>query len=326
MTQECRVKNPIQWLRIRISHLVEQSISESFQREKLADLRSEVQELNHLFHERSWQNYIETFLGDASRHLNEVDSRTQAIESSLGEQISELRGLFAVQSSRIRARPFQNGSLALKSAHDGRETMGFSTAVGGHYVDFINLFRPSFDDLQNQLKYLTPFMPTTGLAVDLGAGRGEMVGVMKSHGLDAFGIDADKSVVAEAQSRGHDVRLNEIDDFLESCETNSLNVVTSIQVVEHVDPVALKKWLTEIHRVLKDGGLLFLETPNPHAIDAFKAFWLDVTHVRPYYPEALLHLVQAAGFSSAEIWVDGIQTSVHDRLEYAGSYTLIAEA
>ncbi len=323
------MNNPIQWLRVRISRIVEQSVAESIQHEKLAELKAEVQELNNLVRERDWQNYVETFLGDASRHLNEVDGKAQEAFSRVGDletRLTETAGSLAAQSSRIRARPFQNGNLDIQSVHDGRETLGFSAIAGGNYVDFVNLFRPSFADLQNQLKYLTPFMPTTGAAVDLGAGRGEMVGVMKSHGLDAFGVDADKSVVEEAQSRGLDVRLKGIDDFLKSCESDSLNVVTSIQVVEHVAPEVLENWLAEIRRVLKHGGLLFLETPNPHAIDAFKAFWLDVTHVRPYYPEALLHLVQAAGFSSAEIWVDGAQPSVHDRLEYAGSYTLIAKA
>lgn len=320
------MNNPIQWLRVRISRMVEQSVAESIQHENLVDLRAEVQELNNLVRERGWQNYVETFLGDASRHLNEVDQRTQVDKSELLSLMQDLSRRFSIQASQIRARPFQNGSLNIPSVHDGRETLGFSDVSEGTYVDFVNLFRPSFAELQNQLEYLTPFMPTTGAAVDLGAGRGEMVAVMKSHGLDAFGVDADKSVVEEAQSRGLDVRLKSIDDFLKSCESDSLDVVTSIQVVEHVAPEVLESWLAEMRRVLKSGGLLFLETPNPHAIDAFKAFWLDVTHVRPYYPEALLHLVQAAGFSSAEIWVDGVQPSVHDRLEYAGSYTLIAKA
>jgi hypothetical protein len=100
--------------------------------------------------------------------------------------------------------------------------------------------------------------------------------------------------------------------------------VTAIQVVEHVNTDQLVSWLEKIRGVLKSGGVFIAETPNPHAIDAFKAFWVDVTHVRPYYPESLLHMAQSAGFSRAEIWAPGEQHDITSRLEFAGSYTLIA--
>jgi O-antigen chain-terminating methyltransferase len=153
-----------------------------------------------------------------------------------------------------------------------------------------------------------------------------MVQVMSDHGLSSFGIDADESVVAAAGKKGIDVRLSGIDSFLDNCESSTLDVVTAIQVVEHVNADQLESWLEKIHRSLKPGGIFIAETPNPHAIDAFKAFWVDVTHVRPYYPESLLHMAQSAGFSRAEIWAPGEQDNITDRLEFAGSYTLIAIA
>jgi SAM-dependent methyltransferase len=153
-----------------------------------------------------------------------------------------------------------------------------------------------------------------------------MVQVMKNHGLLAFGIDIDESVVSAAVKRGIDVRLSDIDTFLDSCEPLSLDVVTAIQVVEHVNTDQLVFWFEKIHSLLKPGGVFIAETPNPHAIDAFKAFWVDVTHVRPYYPESLLSMAQSAGFSRAEIWAPGEQDNITDRLEFAGSYTLIATA
>jgi 2-polyprenyl-3-methyl-5-hydroxy-6-metoxy-1,4-benzoquinol methylase len=153
-----------------------------------------------------------------------------------------------------------------------------------------------------------------------------MVTVLKNHGLDVFGIDSDQSVVDEAQSRGINIRLQGITDFLKLENSQEYDVVTAIHVVEHVAYDILEDWLRGIHKTLKPGGVFVAETPNPHAIDAFKAFWVDVTHVRPYYPESLLHMVHSAGFKKAEIWVEGEQQLVSDRLGYAGAYTIIATA
>jgi 2-polyprenyl-3-methyl-5-hydroxy-6-metoxy-1,4-benzoquinol methylase len=204
--------------------------------------------------------------------------------------------------------------------------MGFTSAHSGQYLDFVEAFRPSFDELISQLSYLGTWLPISGVAVDLGAGRGELVQLMHDHGLSSYGIDSDPSVVALASERGLDVRLSYIDSYLDGCTSSSLDVVTAIQVVEHVNTDQLVSWFEKIQRVLKPGGVFIAETPNPHAIDAFKAFWVDVTHVRPYYPESLLHMAQSAGFSRAEIWAPGEQDNITDRLEYAGSYTLIATA
>jgi 2-polyprenyl-3-methyl-5-hydroxy-6-metoxy-1,4-benzoquinol methylase len=261
--------------------------------------------------------------------VDNIDGLAQAANSvarDVGVRLDAHSAELSQLSSRIRANPFQNSLSNIVSARDGSSTMGFAGAGSGQYVDFVEAFRPTFDALLDQLSHLKTWLPVSGTAVDLGAGRGEMVQVMSDQGLSSFGIDADESVVAAAGQKGIDVRLSDIDSFLDKCLPSSLDVVTAIQVVEHVNTDQLESWLGKIHRSLKPGGVFIAETPNPHAIDAFKAFWVDVTHVRPYYPESLLHMAQSAGFSRAEIWAPGEQDNITDRLEFAGSYTLIATA
>jgi 2-polyprenyl-3-methyl-5-hydroxy-6-metoxy-1,4-benzoquinol methylase len=261
--------------------------------------------------------------------VNTIDQGVQALDlvsKDLGARLDKNWSDLNTLESRIRANPFRNTLSNFVSSRDGSSTMGFTSGSSGQYIDFVEVFRPTFEDLLSQLSYLQTWLAVSGVAVDLGAGRGEMVQVMKNHGLLAFGIDIDESVVSAAVKRGIDVRLSDIDTFLDSCEPLSLDVVTAIQVVEHVNTDQLVFWFEKIHSLLKPGGVFIAETPNPHAIDAFKAFWVDVTHVRPYYPESLLSMAQSAGFSRAEIWAPGEQDNITDRLEFAGSYTLIATA
>ena len=260
-------------------------------------------------------NSVHEELNTATRMLRELIERHETLEEKV-----------MIQESRVRAKPFSTSSIELLSSRDGRPTLGYQEGNHGNYVDFIENFRPKFAELVQKLEYVTTWLPSAGSAVDLGAGRGEMVQVLRDYGLRAYGIDSDLSVVTEAKNRNLEVRHQDIESFLISERPSSLDVITAIQVVEHVDTSILENWFENIHKLLKPGGVFVAETPNPHAIDAFKAFWIDTSHVRLYYPESLLHMAQSVGFVSAEIWVQGTQDSIDERLGLAGSYTLIATA
>ena len=303
-----------QWLKRRIAGLIQSEIAQ-----QTAHLQQDVQGLKSAV-SPEWVNHVNLMTTDISRHLNAIDQLTKKFERSQNEINSDLR----ILESRVRADPFRIRSLEIASSRDGRNTLGFDSQRAGTYAEFIDMFRPEFDELAKQLSYVASWLPSEGKAVDLGAGRGEMVTVLTKNGLDAFGIDSDQSVVDEAKTRGIDIRCQGISEFLRSEKSDTYSVVTAIHVVEHVSFEVLTDWFNEIKRILKPGGVFILETPNPHAIDAFKAFWIDVTHVRPYYPESLLHMMLSAGFTKAEIWVEGEQQLVSDRLGYAGAYSLIA--
>lgn len=344
------MRGPAQWLRWRLNNFVEVRVRHAIHAENVSALRDDVSALRddsraHVTAQSEIQIELQSFrkvvsedqrvpalekiMPEVISRLDKIDGLAQAanaVTRDVGARLDAHSAAIGQLSSRIRANPFRNSLSNIVSTRDGSSTMGFAGVGSGQYVDFVEAFRPTFDALLDQLSYLRTWLPVSGVAVDLGAGRGEMVQVMSDHGLSSFGIDADESVVAAAGKKGIDVRLSGIDSFLDNCESSTLDVVTAIQVVEHVNADQLESWLEKIHRSLKPGGIFIAETPNPHAIDAFKAFWVDVTHVRPYYPESLLHMAQSAGFSRAEIWAPGEQDNITDRLEFAGSYTLIAIA
>jgi len=63
--------------------------------------------------------------------------------------------------------------------------------------------------------------------------------------------------------------------------------------------------------------LLLLETINTDSLSAWRAFYLDPSHVRPVPPEALRFLAEAVGFGQARIeWHAPLAAG--DRLEERG--------
>ena len=267
--------------------------------------------------------------------IDALDAQTQELarqDRALKNSIADVGARLSVAKQgldqlafQVRAQPASSDPEALAITVAGVRTLGFdSTNARGSYADFEQVFRGDSAAVRAGLEHYRTWLPSSGDAVDLGAGRGEMVSMMAEHGLEALGVDNDDSMVERAQAAGLTIRRSDIGEFLAETAADSYDVISAIHVVEHVPPEVLRGWIAECARVLRPGGVLLIETPNPHAIDAFKAFWLDDTHVRPYYPEALLFQLAKAGFDSAFLWVAGDAETVQDRLATAGAYTLVA--
>jgi len=135
--------------------------------------------------------------------------------------------------------------------------------------------------------------------LDVGCGRGELLGLLREASIEARGVDADADMVAFARGEGLDVEQSDLFDALAgACE---LGAVTALQVVEHLPPNALVRFIALAHAALVPGGLLVAETINPSTPAALRHFFADLTHAQPIVPETLELLARQAGFSRTEI-------------------------
>jgi SAM-dependent methyltransferase len=141
-----------------------------------------------------------------------------------------------------------------------------------------------------------------GPVLDLGCGRGELLSVLEEAGVPAYGVDTNADHVAACRARGLDVRHEEALAHLGCLEPASVGAITAIHLVEHLSLDALFELLALAARVVRPGGLLVLETPNPeNLVVAASSFYLDPTHRRPLPPDLLAFLVGARGFDGVEI-------------------------
>lgn len=130
---------------------------------------------------------------------------------------------------------------------------------------------------------------------DLGCGRGELVGLLAEEGHPVVGVDSNLGQVIDADAN----LLVEADlfDWLDEQDDASLRAVVAMHVVEHL-PLDLQiRLVFESRRVLAEGGLMILETPNTLSLStAATNFWVDPTHERPVHPSFLEFLAEEAGF------------------------------
>jgi len=151
--------------------------------------------------------------------------------------------------------------------------------------------------LETYLEHLPDPERVGNIAVDIGPGRGEWLGIAAAHGFDAVGIDNNPAVVDKAASLGHPIRLGEGIDQLRQMPTASCALISAFHVVEHIPFAHVLELVEEAHRVLTPGGVLILETPNPECLYVGAcSFWNDPSHRAPLPPNLLEYLVASAGF------------------------------
>ena len=138
--------------------------------------------------------------------------------------------------------------------------------------------------------------------LDIGCGRGEWLELLQEEGLHARGVDANRVLVADCMERGLDVVEADLVAYLRELPDKSLGAVTGIHVVEHLPAETMMKVLDEAVRVLKPGGALIFETPNPeNVLVGSYYFHFDPTHRKPLPSPTMRFLFEARGLDKVEV-------------------------
>ena len=170
------------------------------------------------------------------------------------------------------------------------------------YVEFENQFRGSQDTIRARLESYVPYFDGARDVLDVGCGRGEFLDLLKSRGVPARGLDLNHEMVEVCRARGLDVAEGDAVSYLAALPDGSLGGLFAAQVVEHLKPEYLLRFLEVAHHKLRPGSPIVLETLNPACwVAFFESYIRDITHVWPLHPETLRFLVLASGFSSARI-------------------------
>ncbi len=121
----------------------------------------------------------------------------------------------------------------------------------------------STDAFQHGLDLLAQHRPGKGRLLDLGCAIGVFVKLAEQNGWDAQGVDISKFAVKYArEALGVEATAGQLETL--AFPDNHFDVVTLWDVVEHlVNPIAKMR---EVRRILKDDGILLLDTPNERAL------------------------------------------------------------
>ena len=122
------------------------------------------------------------------------------------------------------------------------------------YVGFEDRFRGSRDAIRERLESYLPLFEGRGRVLDVGCGRGEFLDLLTSRGITARGIDLNHEMAEACRARGLDVTEADAVGYLSTLEDRSLGGIFSAQVVEHLEPAYLLRFLELAFHKLRPGG------------------------------------------------------------------------
>ena len=232
----------------------------------------------------------------------DVDLEAQV--RALLEEVAGLRRLADDTEHRVRVLEAELRE-ARWSRGDSDGSTGWGPRFAAIYADYTDRFRGSTAEIRAKLEGYLPDvrrLAGTGGVVDIGAGRGEWLELLRDVGVRASGVDTNSAFVAAGRARGLDIELGDGLRKLHRLPPDSVDMVTAFHLIEHLDTEEVLALLEAARAALRPGGCVLLETPNPaNLVTGACDFYNDPTHRSPL-PSALMdYLLSAQGFEDVEV-------------------------
>lgn len=173
------------------------------------------------------------------------------------------------------------------------------------------------DQLTLHYKLAREYIKPDDTVLDIACGEGYGVAYLAEKAKFVFGGDISIDVIERCNKKYKNMRNTEfrVEDITNlSFDDNSLDVVTSFETLEHVNP---EKSLKEIYRVLKEDGRLILSTPQ----NRFGHIPIHASHNREYSLEELQEIVSKYFLIVKTVGIK--QGCITDEINIRGSNTFM---
>ena len=218
------------------------------------------------------------------RNINEYQAFTDARFAGKVDRVAEA------------LHPILEGKADREAAEDAH-------SLDAMYMSFEDRFRGTRAEIERKLRVYLPNIHKLESKkeefslLDVGCGRGGWLELLREEGYRARGIDINRAAVRQCRERGLDVTEADVIDHLRGLERGSLDVITGFHLIEHLPFPTMLALFDEAFTVLKSGGMIILETPNPtNILVSAYDFYRDPGHIRPLHPDTVNFIAENRGF------------------------------
>lgn len=170
------------------------------------------------------------------------------------------------------------------------------------YLAFENKYRGSEENIKElQSKFLKYFDGKDNI-LDIGCGRGEFLSLLlENDKKNVLGLDLNKQMILKCLKNNLPVKLYDGIKYLDENNNLKLGGIFSSQVIEHLKPSQIIKFIKGAYKNLEEDGVLIMETINPMTLFPYTmAYPLDLTHRQLVHPFTIEVLLKEHGFKNIE--------------------------
>ncbi len=135
-----------------------------------------------------------------------------------------------------------------------------------------------FGNLEANIRFIESegLLGGRGRVLEIGAGRGTLLSELRQRGVDAIGIEPNPSLAIDAIRREPPLPVARMSGDRLGFADAMFDLVLSFDVFEHI--ADSDAHLSEVHRVLRPGGIYALQTPNKWTNSVFETIrWRSFT-------------------------------------------------
>jgi SAM-dependent methyltransferase len=175
------------------------------------------------------------------------------------------------------------------------------------YAAIEDRFRGSREEIKERFRVYLSYVKQAcangeGFILDLGCGRGEWLELLAEQGINAKGVDANRVLIGRCRDLGLTVIEDDVLAHLRSLSDESVSAITGFHIVEHLSIGDLSNMLNEVMRVLRPGGIVLFETPNPeNVLVGSNFFYFDPSHIHPLPSPLMELLLETRGFTDIKV-------------------------
>ena len=231
----------------------------------------------------------------AVKNSNDTRQRTLKLEQRIEQRFEQLNNSLNERQQNLKlniARTLAKKQNIDSNSLEIQEQQPLDNTLDDLYIAFENQFRGTAEEIkQQQVKYI-PFLSAIAQNIseplkvlDIGCGRGEWLRLLSEHNYESEGVDLSHTMVDLCLLEGFKATQGDAIAYLENKDDNSVHVITAFHVVEHLPFEHMVRLFDQCLRVLKPGGKIIFETPNPENLTVSGySFYLDPTHKNPIPP------------------------------------------